>query len=74
MKRLGVLLLFPGWDASPSEGTQHVCVFVCLAGWGGGGGGRRLLNQKIKLKKKKDQEIAKLFNLFIAIIVFFFNF
>ena len=23
MKRLGVLLLPPGWDASPSQGTQH---------------------------------------------------
>ena len=23
MKRLGVLLLHPGWDASPSQGTQH---------------------------------------------------
>ena len=23
MKRLGVLLLPPGWEASPSQGTQH---------------------------------------------------
>ena len=26
MKRLGVLLLPPGWDASPSQGyPQHIC-------------------------------------------------
>ena len=31
MKRLGVLLLHPRWDASPSQGyPQHICWFVHL--------------------------------------------
>ena len=35
IKPLGVLLLFPGWDASPSQGTQHEATrnIATLPGW-----------------------------------------
>ena len=35
MKRLAALLLSPGWDASPSQGTQHEATrsITPLPGW-----------------------------------------
>ena len=38
MKRLGTLLLPPGWDASPSQGTQYEATrrIYCSPGWDAG--------------------------------------
>ena len=38
MKQLGVLLLPPGWDASPSQGTHHKATtnFTSPLGWDAG--------------------------------------
>ena len=34
MKQLGVFLLPPGWDASPSQGyPQHFCRYPVIPGW-----------------------------------------
>ena len=52
MKRLGVLLLPPGWDASPSQGyPQHICwyLFVHL-----GSVVRRLISANTRLNFNLD--------------------